>query len=54
LAGYLRKAYRSVAGVARQYQVDLRTAAFVLAIGRVGEAAKSRRLFSESIDICKL
>jgi glutamate dehydrogenase (NAD(P)+) len=51
LASYMRKAYRSVADVARKHQVDLRTAAFVLAIGRVGEAAMSRRLFSESVDL---
>ncbi len=47
LASYMRKAYQSVADVARQHGVDLRTAAFVLAIGRVGEAATSRRLIAE-------
>jgi glutamate dehydrogenase (NAD(P)+) len=53
LANYMRKAYQSVAEVARKRKVDLRTAAFVLAIGRVGEAAMSRRLFSEAIDLSR-
>jgi glutamate dehydrogenase (NAD(P)+) len=38
----MRKAYRAVFEVAQQKQVDMRTAAFVLAIRRVGEAALSR------------
>ena len=49
LTNYMRKAYRSVADVASKQKVDLRTAAFVLAIGRVAEAATSRRLISEAI-----
>jgi glutamate dehydrogenase (NAD(P)+) len=51
LTNYMRKAYHSVANVAREHQTDLRTAAFVLAIKRVGDAAMSRRLFSEAIDL---
>ena len=53
LANYMRKAYRSVANVARKQQIDLRTAAFVLAIRRVGDAAMSRRLFSEAVDLSR-
>ena len=53
LANYMRKAYRSVADVARTRQLDLRTAAFVLAIERVGQAAMSRRQVSESIDLSR-
>ena len=48
LSNYMRKAYRSVADVAKQRRVDLRTAAFILAIERVGEAAISRRSFAEA------
>lgn len=51
LSTYMRKAYRSVADIARQRQVDLRTAAFILAIGRVGEAAMSRRPNAEASDL---
>jgi glutamate dehydrogenase (NAD(P)+) len=50
LSTYMRNAYRSVADVARQHQVDLRTAAFILAIGRVREAAMSRRHYAEATD----
>ncbi len=53
LTNYMRKAYRSVADVARNRQIDLRTAAFVLAIQRVGEAAMSRRLFTEAVDLSR-
>ena len=53
LASYMRKAYRSVADVAQKRQIDLRTAAFVLAIERVGEAAMSRRVFSEAVDLSR-
>ncbi|HIF00334.1 MAG TPA: glutamate dehydrogenase [Planctomycetes bacterium] len=53
LEKYMAKAYRSVADVARKRHVDLRTAAFVLAIERVGEAAMSRRLFSETADLTR-
>ena len=39
----MRKAYADVAGLAAREGLDLRTAAFVLAIKRVGRAAASRR-----------
>ena len=51
LEGYMRRAYRSVAENAKKHDVDLRTAAFILAIERVGEAALSRRVVSEKIGI---
>ena len=38
----MRKAYRAVFEMAQQKQVDMRTAAFALAIRRVGEAALAR------------
>jgi len=38
----IRKAYRDVAAVAREHSLDMRTAAFVLAIRRVAKAALSR------------
>ena len=38
----MRKAYRSVREVATKYAIDMRTAAFVLAIRRVGKAALAR------------
>ena len=38
----MRKAYRAVSDTAQQEQIDMRTAAFVLAIRRVGQAALSR------------
>jgi glutamate dehydrogenase (NAD(P)+) len=38
----MRKAYRAVSDTAQQEQIDMRTAAFVLAIRRVGKAALSR------------
>jgi glutamate dehydrogenase (NAD(P)+) len=38
----MRKAYRDVAAVAREHSLDMRTAAFVLAIRRVAKAALSR------------
>jgi glutamate dehydrogenase (NAD(P)+) len=47
----MRKAYRDVREVAQQKQTDLRTAAFVLAIQRVGRAALSRRYLSKPIDL---
>ena len=53
LANYMRKAYRAVADVAAQRHVDLRTAAFILAIERVGEASMSRRRFSEAADLSR-
>ncbi|MGH8166404.1 MAG: glutamate dehydrogenase, partial [Woeseiaceae bacterium] len=39
----MRQAYRAVADIARERKVDLRTAAFVLAIRRVAQAALARR-----------
>ena len=39
----MRRAYGSVAGLARESGLDLRTAAFVLAIKRVMRAAASRQ-----------
>jgi glutamate dehydrogenase/leucine dehydrogenase len=46
----MRRAYGSVRDVARERGVDLRTAAFVLGIQRVGRAALSRRGVRENID----
>jgi len=46
----MRRAYGSVREVAKEKDVDLRTAAFVLAIQRVGRAAVSRRSLREAID----
>ena len=43
LAKVMRRAYASVSDVAKSRGVDLRTAAFVLAIQRVGRAAMARR-----------
>ena len=45
----MRKAYAAVREVAEKEKVDLRTAAFVLAIRRVGQAATSRTYVKESI-----
>jgi glutamate dehydrogenase (NAD(P)+) len=45
----MRKAYAAVREVAEKEGVDLRTAAFVLAIRRVGQAATSRMYVKESI-----
>jgi len=39
----MRKAYRSVQAIAEEKNIDLRTAAFVLAIRRVLKAALFRR-----------
>lgn len=47
----MRRAYAAVREVAREKQLDLRTAAFVLAIRRVGQAALSRRHVSEQINL---
>jgi glutamate dehydrogenase/leucine dehydrogenase len=38
----MSKAYRSVREVANKHGIDMRTAAFVLAIRRVGKAALAR------------
>jgi glutamate dehydrogenase/leucine dehydrogenase len=47
----MRKAYVSVREVADEFNVDLRTAAFILAIRRVAESAKSRMYVKEEISI---
>jgi glutamate dehydrogenase (NAD(P)+) len=47
----MRRAYASVREVAAEKKVDLRTAAFVLAIQRVGRAALSRRAMREAVDL---
>jgi len=47
----MRRAYASVRDVAKEKNVDLRTAAFILAIQRVGRAALSRRAIHEEIDL---
>jgi glutamate dehydrogenase (NAD(P)+) len=41
----MSRAYRAVRQVAREHDVDRRTAAFVLAVRRVGQAAMARRPF---------
>ena len=46
----MRLAYEAVRIIAREKDTDLRTAAFVLAIQRVGRAAVSRRSLRETID----
>lgn len=45
----MRKAYTAVRDVAREKVIDMRIAAFVLAIRRVAEAARSRRYVKEEI-----
>jgi glutamate dehydrogenase (NAD(P)+) len=47
----MRRAYASVREVAKEKGTDLRTAAFVLAIQRVGRAALARRSLHEEIDL---
>jgi glutamate dehydrogenase/leucine dehydrogenase len=47
----MRHAYGSVRQVAGEKSLDLRTAAFVLAIQRVGRAALARRGVRETIDL---
>jgi glutamate dehydrogenase (NAD(P)+) len=43
------KAYRSVCDIAEEFKVDLRTAAFILAIRRVGQAALARTHIEPSV-----
>ncbi len=43
------RAYASVRDMAKEKRTDLRTAAFALAIRRVGQAALSRRTVKEEI-----
>jgi glutamate dehydrogenase (NAD(P)+) len=47
----MRAAYRAVKEIGAKYSVDLRRAAFVLAIQRVGRAAQSRRHLRRPIDL---
>ena len=47
----MRKAYAAVRKVADEKSIDLRTAAFVLAIQRVGAAAKARVYVEEDIQL---
>ncbi len=51
LEKYMRKAYQDVLATSKEYDIDLRTAAFVLAIQRVGRATLSRRTVQERIDL---
>ena len=51
LTDTMRKAYAAVKAVAEEHSIDLRTAAFVLAIRRVGEAAKARMYVKEEIQL---
>ena len=51
LTDAMRKAYTAVRSVAQEKNVDMRIAAFVLAIRRVGEAAKSRVYIKEDIPL---
>lgn len=45
----MRDAYAALRNVAREEQIDMRIAAFVLAIRRVGQAALSRIYTAEEI-----
>jgi glutamate dehydrogenase (NAD(P)+) len=49
LSKIMRRAYESVRNLAASKSIDLRTAAFVLAIQRVGQAALARRHIRDSI-----
>ena len=49
LGKIMRKAYRSVRAIAEEKHLDMRTAAFVLAIRRVGTAALARNHIEEEI-----
>lgn len=49
LGKIMRKAYRSVRAIAEEKHLDMRTAAFVLAIRRVGTAAMARNHIEEEI-----
>jgi glutamate dehydrogenase (NAD(P)+) len=51
LTDIMRKAYASVQEIAEEKSIDMRTAAFVLAIRRVGEAAKARVYTDEDIQL---
>ncbi|MCZ6525390.1 MAG: glutamate dehydrogenase [Gammaproteobacteria bacterium] len=51
LTDTMRKAYAAVKEVAEEHSIDMRTAAFVLAIRRVGKAAKARMYVKEEIPL---
>ena len=51
LTDTMRKAYAAVSEVAEEHSIDMRTAAFVLAIRRVGKAAKARMHVQEEISL---
>jgi glutamate dehydrogenase (NAD(P)+) len=51
LAKIMRRAYQDVKQTAGERKINLRTAAFVLAIQRVGQAALSRRYISETFTL---
>ena len=51
LTDIMRKAYAAVREMAEEKSIDMRTAAFVLAIRRVGEAAKARMYIKEEIQL---
>ncbi|HDY83865.1 MAG TPA: glutamate dehydrogenase [Halieaceae bacterium] len=51
LTDMMRKAYAAVREVAEQHSIDLRTAAFVLAIRRVSKAAMARNYITEDIQL---
>jgi glutamate dehydrogenase (NAD(P)+) len=51
LTDMMRKAYAAVREVAKQHSIDLRTAAFVLAIRRVSKAAMARTYVEEDIQL---
>ena len=51
LEAKMRKAFRTVQDVGTERGIDLRTAAYVLAIQRVGRAAQSRRYLKHQIDL---
>jgi len=51
LSKIMRRAYAAVNEIAKEKDLTLRTAAFVLAVRRVGQAALSRRHISEDIGL---
>ena len=51
LARYMSKGYQSVMSIAKEKKVELRVAAYLLGIQRVGRAATSRRYLRKSEDL---
>ena len=51
LTAMMRKAYTAVSQVAEEHSIDMRTAAFVLAIRRIAEAATARVHTEENIQL---